>query len=494
MEKYILSLDQGTTNSRAIIFNKNGIIISIAYREFKQFYPNHYWVEHNPKEIWYSQSLVASEAMSKANLVSKNIAAIGITNQRETTLIWDRYTSEPIYNAIVWQDKRTANYCDFLKKEGFSHEIKKKTGLVIDSYFSATKIRWILNNIPNARKKAEQGLLAFGTIDSWIIWNLTGRKKHITDITNASRTMLYNINILDWDDELLKLFEIPRSLLPIVKSCSEIFGYTDSCIFSNSIPISGVAGDQQAALFGQMCTNIGMVKNTYGTGCFLLMNIGDKPIISSNNLITTIAWKIKEKIQYALEGSVFMTGAVIKWLKDGLRIISDYSDSENFAASDSNDLYFVPAFSGLGAPYWDQHAKGILVGITQRTNSSHIIRASLESIAFQNMDVLKAMEADSNISIKELRVDGGASKNNLLMQFQADILNVKVIRSEVMELTAAGSAYLAGLAINYWNDIEEIKKNWKINYIFEPKYTHDRINRIKNWKKAVKISQAWTKI
>lgn len=493
MQKYILSLDQGTTNSRAIIFNKNGKIVSMAYREFQQFYPYPYWVEHNPKEIWYSQSLVASEAMSKVNIMSHHIAAIGITNQRETTVIWDKYTSEPIYNAIVWQDKRTADYCDFLKKEGLSNIIKKKTGLVIDSYFSATKIRWLLNNIPNARKKAEQGLLAFGTIDSWIIWNLTGRKKHITDITNASRTMLYNINELDWDDELLKLFEIPRTLLPTVKSCSEIFGYTDHCIFSKSIPIAGVAGDQQAALFGQMCTKVGMVKNTYGTGCFVLMNIGDKPIISNHNLITTIAWQIKEKIEYALEGSVFMTGAVIKWLRDGLRIISDYSEVENLAASDSNNLYFVPAFSGLGAPYWDQHAKGTIVGITQQTHASHIIRAALESIAFQNMDVLKAMEVDSKITIKELRVDGGASKNNLLMQFQADILNVQIIRSEIMELTAAGSAYLAGLAINYWNNIEEIKKNWQINYIFEPQYLANRITRINNWRKAVKIAQSWTK-
>lgn len=493
MQKYILCLDQGTTNCRAIIFNKKGQIVSLAYREFQQFYPKPDWVEHNAKEIWYSQSLVISEAMSQANITSQNIAAIGITNQRETTLIWDKSTSEPIYNAIVWQDKRTVEYCDFLKKEGLSNIIKKKTGLIIDSYFSATKIRWLLNNIPNIRKKAEQGLLAFGTIDSWIIWNLTGKKIHITDITNASRTMLYNINLLDWDEELLKLFEIPRTLLPNVKSCSEVFGYTDNDIFANSIPITGVAGDQHAALFGNLCTRVGMVKNTYGTGCFVLMNIGDQPILSKNNLITTIAWQINNKIQYALEGSIFMTGAVIKWLKDGLGLISNYSESEYFSASDSNNLYFVPAFSGLGAPYWDPHAKGTIVGITHRTNASHIIRASLESIAFQNMDVLKAMELDSKIIIKELRVDGGASHNNLLMQFQADILNIKVIRSNIMELTAAGSAYLAGLAINYWN-IQEIQNNWQINDIFEPKYLPNRITRINNWRKAVAIAQYWTKL
>lgn len=492
MDKYILSLDQGTTNCKAVIFNHKGKIISIAKKEISQIYPKSCWIEHNPQEIWGAQFLVANQAIKQANLFIQNIAAIGITNQRETTLIWDKKTSQPIYNAIVWQDKRTSEYCNFLKKKtGLIEKIKDKTGLIIDSYFSATKIQWILNNIPNARKDAEEGKLAFGTIDSWILWNLTGKKKHITDITNASRTMIFNINMLDWDEELLELFDIPKNLLPIVKSSSEIFGYTSVFSYSYKIPISGIAGDQQASLFGQMCTKVGMVKNTYGTGCFLLMNIGNKPIISNHNLLTTIAWKIKEKITYALEGSIFIAGAVIQWLRDELGIISNINDIDNITANDSEKLYFVPAFSGLGAPYWDQHVRGAIFGITRSTNSSHLIRAAIESIAFQNMDMLQYMENDSKINIKEIRVDGAGSNNNLLMQFQSDILKIKIVKPNISELTAAGSAYLAGLAIGYWNSIDEIKNNWQINCIFHPKNLPNRIDRIKKWKKAIKIAKIW---
>lgn len=494
MDKYILSLDQGTTSSRAIVFNRNGNIVSVAQKEFRQIYPQPDWVEHDPKEIWSSQASVATEALLKANLEGKNIAAIGITNQRETTVVWDRRTGEPIYNAIVWQDRRNADYCDLLKDQGFVEKIREKTGLVVDAYFSATKIRWILENIPGARKKAEQGILAFGTIDSWLIWNLTGKHKHITDVTNASRTMLFNIHTLDWDEELLKIFEIPLSLLPEVRSSSEIFSYTTNWTFSHKIPISGIAGDQQASLFGQMCTQVGMVKNTYGTGCFALMNIGDKPVFSKNNLLTTVAWQIRGKTQYALEGSVFIAGAVVQWLRDGLGIISISSETERLAASDSDGVYLVPAFSGLGAPYWDQHAKGTIVGITRGTTAAHLMRAALESIAFQNMDILKAMEADSGVSIKELRVDGGAAANDLLMQFQADILEVRIIRSKITELTAAGAAYLAGLAVGYWGSFEEIQQKWQAYRVFELKELPDRVNRIKEWRRAVKTAQAWVRL
>ncbi len=494
MKKYVLSLDQGTTSSRAIIFDQVGNIISVAQREFTQIYPHPGWVEHNAEEIWSTQASVALEAILKANLEGGNIVSIGITNQRETTVIWDKKTGEPIFNAIVWQDRRTFKYCDQIKKEGLTEMIRKKTGLIIDPYFSATKIRWILENVPGAKKKAHSGSLAFGTIDSWLIWNLTGKKIHVTDVTNASRTMLFNIHTLNWDQELVDLFNIPVTMLPEVKSSSEIFGYTTGHILSHKIPISGIAGDQQAALFGQMCTKIGMVKNTYGTGCFMLMNVGDNPVFSQNNLITTVAWKIKNKVQYALEGSVFIAGAVVQWLRDGLGLLLSSNEAEILASSVENTegLYMVPAFSGLGAPYWDQKARGTIVGITRGTSSAHFVRAALESIAFQNMDVLKAMEADSGISIKELRVDGGATVNKLLMQFQSDILNVKVVKSKISELTAAGAAYLAGLAVNYWSSLEEIQDKWKLEQIFEPKGMSSRLERIQGWKRAIKTTRSWS--
>ncbi|WP_202985485.1 glycerol kinase GlpK [Blattabacterium cuenoti] len=494
MKKYVLSLDQGTTSSRAIIFDKIGNIISIAQREFTQIYPYPGWVEHNAEEIWSTQASVALEAILKANLDGENIVSIGITNQRETTVVWEKKTGEPIFNAIVWQDRRTYKYCDQIKKEGLTEMIRKKTGLIIDPYFSATKIKWILDNVPGARKKANSGYLAFGTIDSWLIWNLTGKKIHVTDVTNASRTMLFNIHTLNWDKDLIDLFDIPITMLPEVKSSSEIFGYTTGHILSHRIPISGIAGDQQAALFGQMCTKIGMVKNTYGTGCFMLMNVGDSPVFSQNNLITTIAWKIKNKVQYALEGSVFIAGAVVQWLRDGLGLLLSSNEAETLASSVENTegLYLVPAFSGLGAPYWDQKARGTIVGITRGTSSAHFVRAALESIAFQNMDVLKAMEADSGISIKELRVDGGATVNKLLMQFQSDILNVKVVKSKISELTAAGAAYLAGLSVNYWTSLEDIQKKWQLEQVFEPKGMSSRLERIQGWEKAIKTTRSWS--
>ncbi|WP_185882545.1 glycerol kinase GlpK [Blattabacterium cuenoti] len=494
MKQYVLSLDQGTTSSRAIIFDKIGNIISIAQREFTQIYPYPGWVEHNAEEIWSTQASVALEAILKANLEGKNIASIGITNQRETTVIWDKKTGEPIFNAIVWQDRRTSNYCDKIKKDGLTEMIRNKTGLIIDPYFSATKIKWILDNIPGARNKADSGLLAFGTIDSWLIWNLTGKAIHVTDVTNASRTMLFNINTLNWDQDLIKLFEIPNNMLPEVKSSSEILGYTTGHILSHKIPISGIAGDQQSALFGHMCTKIGMVKNTYGTGCFMLMNVGNKPVFSQNNLITTIAWKIKDKVQYALEGSVFIAGAIIQWLRDGLGLLSSSNEAELLASSVENTegMYMVPAFSGLGAPYWDQQARGTIVGITRGTSSAHFVRAALESIAFQNMDVLQAMEADSGISIKEIRVDGGATVNQLLMQFQSDILNVRVVKSKISELTAAGAAYLAGLAVNYWSSLKDIQDQWQLERIFKPKKMSSRLERIQGWKRAVKTTRSWS--
>ncbi|WP_185870655.1 glycerol kinase GlpK [Blattabacterium cuenoti] len=494
MKKYVLSLDQGTTSSRAIIFDKIGNIISVAQRELTQIYPYPGWVEHNAEEIWSTQASVALEAVLKANLEGENIVSIGITNQRETTVIWDKKTGEPIFNAIVWQDRRTSNYCDQIKCDGLTEMIRKKTGLIIDPYFSATKIKWILDNVPGARKKAHSGTLAFGTVDSWLIWNLTGKKIHVTDVTNASRTMLFNIHTLNWDQELIDLFDIPKTMLPEVKSSSEIFGYTTGHILSHKIPISGIAGDQQASLFGQMCTKIGMVKNTYGTGCFMLMNVGETPVFSNNNLITTIAWKIKDQVQYALEGSVFIAGAVVQWLRDGLGLLLSSSEAETLASSVENTegMYMVPAFSGLGAPYWDQQARGTIVGITRGTSSAHFVRAALESIAFQNMDVLKAMEADSGISIKELRVDGGATVNKLLMQFQSEILNVKVVKSKISELTAAGAAYLAGLAVNYWTSLEEIQDKWQLEQVFEPKGMSSRWERIQGWKRAIKTTRSWS--
>ncbi len=494
MMKYILAFDQGTTSSRAMVFDKSGAIISIAQKEFTQIFPSPGWVEHDPHEIWSTQMGVAAEAVSRAGLSSNDIAAIGITNQRETTVVWEKETGKPVYNAIVWQDRRTASFCDDLKKQNLEQKIREKTGLVIDAYFSATKINWILKNVEGAKEKAVTGKLAFGTIDSWLIWNLTKGKVHATDITNASRTLLFNIHTQDWDEELLQIFEIPKSMLPSVKESSEIFGTTSAALFSTEIPIGGVAGDQQSALFGQMCATPGMVKNTYGTGCFMLMNIGDKPIISKNNLLTTIAWKVNGQIQYALEGSIFIAGAVVQWLRDELGIIRTSAEVENLATSvkDNNGVYFVPAFTGLGAPHWNQHARGIIVGMTRGTSSAHIARAALESIAYQTMEVLKAMEADSGISIKELRVDGGATANDLLMQFQADVLNTKVIRPQITETTALGAAYLAGLAVGFWKDMNEISVQLKMEKSFEPKHDEKKMTEwIKGWNRAVKAVKAW---
>jgi len=493
MEKLILTLDQGTTSSRAILFNKNGKIISLAQKEFTQIYPKPGWVEHDPMEIWSTQASVITEAILKENLKAENIAAIGITNQRETTVIWDKETGVPVYNAIVWQDRRTAEQCDELKEKKLDSIIREKTGLVLDAYFSATKIQWILKNVAGTKEKAQQGKLAFGTIDSWLIWNLTEGRLHITDITNASRTMLFNINTLSWDKELLDLFEIPESMLPEVRSSSEKYGETSGKLLGTKVPIAGIAGDQQAALFGHVCIKPGMVKNTYGTGCFMLMNIGDKPILSKNNLITTVAWKIGDKVQYALEGSIFIAGAVVQWLRDELKIIETAPQIEELASNvpDSAGVYMVPAFAGLGAPYWNQYARGTIFGITRGTNRNHFCRAALESIAFQVMEVLKAMESDSRIQIKELRVDGGATQNNLLLQFQADILKADVVRPEVTEVTAIGAAYLAGLAVGFWENVEEIQKQWKINRRFQPAEDHKE-DLIKGWYRAIKAVNAWS--
>jgi glycerol kinase len=492
MEKFILSLDQGTTSSRAIVFNHGGEIISVAQKEFTQIFPQPGWVEHDPAEIWSSQVTVATEAIVKAGLSAKDIAAIGITNQRETTIVWDKKTGKPIHNAIVWQDRRTASYCNELKKEGHDKTIQEKTGLIVDSYFSGTKIKWILDNVEGAREKAENGSIIFGTVDSWLLWNLTAGAVHATDITNASRTMLFNIHTLQWDEELLQLLNIPLSMLPEVRSSSEVYGETAGQLFAAKIPIAGIAGDQQAALFGQMCTSKGMVKNTYGTGCFMLMNIGEKPILSKNNLITTIAWKINGQVHYALEGSIFIGGAVVQWLRDGLGIISSSNDVENLAqkVNDNGGVYLVPAFAGLGAPHWNGHARGTMVGITRGTTAAHIARAALESIAFQTMEVLQAMENDSGISIKELRVDGGATVDDLLMQVQANVLKTKVVRPSITETTAMGAAYLAGLAIGYWSSLGEIQKQWKIDRVFEPDDA-DTNDLIKGWHRAVKAAKVW---
>lgn len=496
MKKYILSFDQGTTSSRAIIFDPSGTIISVAQREFTQIYPQPGWVEHNATEIWSTQVAVATEAILNASLKAENIAAIGITNQRETTVVWDRVTGEPICNAIVWQDRRTADFCNSLKENGSDKIIQEKTGLIVDAYFSATKIRWILDHVEGARQKAEEGRLLFGTIDTWLIWKLTGGEVYVTDVTNASRTMLFNIHTLSWDKELTDLFGIPENMLPVVKTCSEVYGHTAGSIFATRIPIAGIAGDQQASLFGQMCTQPGMVKNTYGTGCFMLMNIGSTPILSKNNLVTTIAWKIGDQVHYALEGSIFIAGALVQWLRDELRIISTSAEVEKLAlkVADSGGVYVVPAFAGLGAPHWNQYARGTIFGITRGTNKSHIARASLESIAFQTMEILKAMEADCGKEILELRVDGGATANNLLMQFQADVLGVKVARPEVTEVTAIGAAYLAGLAIGYWGSLEEIQQQWKIDESFHPRENPDMPKMIKGWNKAVNAVKVWTEL
>lgn len=489
MKQYILALDQGTSSSRAIVFDEKGTTCAVAQREFRQIFPLSGWVEHDPHEIWASQASVIAEAISIMDINGLNLAGIGITNQRETTIVWDSETEEPIYNAIVWQDRRTSDYCDELKKQGLTDMIRQKTGLIIDAYFSATKIKWILDNVAGARKRAEKGKLMFGTVDTWLIWRLTRGEVHVTDVSNASRTMLFNINTLDWDQELLDLFGIPRSMMPEVKSSSEVYGHTKTTIFAHKVPISGIAGDQQAALFGQMCTEPGMVKNTYGTGCFLLMNSGEKPILSQNNLITTVAWKIGDKVNYALEGSIFVGGSVVQWLRDGLHVINSSSEVEALASQvpDTNGVYFVPALTGLGAPWWDQYARGTITGISRGTTTAHIARAALEGIAYQTMDITAAMSRDAGVPLRELKVDGGASRNNLLMQFQADILGTKVIRPQVVETTAMGAAYLAGLAVGYWSSIDEIRKQWQVDRIFEPSWDEKQIQTARSgWEDAVK--------
>ena len=493
MNKYILALDQGTTSSRAIVFNHSGLPVATAQKEFTQIYPKPGWVEHNPEEIWSTQTGVAAEVLAKAGIKSSDVAGIGITNQRETTIVWNRITGRPVHNAIVWQDRRTADFCDRLKAEGTDRTILEKTGLIVDAYFSATKVRWILENVKDARQLAEKGELAFGTVDSWLVWNLTRGKLHLTDVSNASRTMLYNIHTLEWDKELLKIFSIPESLLPEVRSSSDVYGHTVGQ-FSPEIPIAGIAGDQQAALFGQMCIEPGMVKNTYGTGCFMMMNIGTKPVESKSRLLTTIAWKIGKETCYAFEGSIFIAGAVVQWLRDGLGIISKSGDVETLAGKvkDSEGVYFVPAFAGLGAPYWNQHARGTIVGITRGSTSAHIARAALDSIAYQTLEVLQAMEKDSGIEIRELRVDGGATVNNNLMQFQSDLLQASVIRPKITETTALGAAYLAGLAVGYWKSLDEISMQWQIDRTFVPVMAPEKTESlVKGWKRAVRTTEAW---
>lgn len=487
-QKYILALDQGTSSSRAIVFDHEGRICATAQKEFPQHFPKPGWVEHDPKDIWSSEASVIAEAITALGINGLNIAGIGITNQRETTIVWDAETGEPVYNAIVWQDRRTSEYCDSLKEQNLTGFIREKTGLIIDAYFSATKIRWILENVPGARARAEAGKLRFGTVDTWLLWNLTRGECHMTDVSNASRTMLFNIHTLNWDEDLMKLFGIPMSMLPEVHSSSEIYGYTKTTIFAHKVPVAGIAGDQQAALFGQMCTTPGSVKNTYGTGCFLLMNSGTKPITSSHNLLTTIAWKIGDTVNYALEGSIFVGGSVVQWLRDGLGIIKSSSEIESLAMTvpDNGGVYFVPALTGLGAPYWDQYAKGTICGLTRGTTAAHIARAALEGIAFETMDIVNAMEHDASIKLAELKVDGGASRNNLMMQFQADILGTKVIRPKVTETTAMGACYLAGLATGYWDSLDDIKRQWNADKVFEPLAPAEKVLKLKEgWANAI---------
>ena len=495
MEKYILSIDQGTTSSRAVIFNHSGEIVHVAQKEFKQYYPQPGLVEHDPHEIWVSVMAVLSSVLTEADIKPNQIEGIGITNQRETTVVWDAETGDPVHNAIVWQDRRTADICDRLKDKGLEDKIRQKTGLVVDAYFSGTKIKWILDNVEGARKKAESGKLRFGTIDSWLVWKLTGGKVHVTDYTNASRTMIYNIHDLKWDKELLEILEIPNSMLPEVKSSSEIYGETvDYHFFGQNVPVAGIAGDQQAATFGQGCYTRGMAKNTYGTGCFMLMNTGDEAVISENGLLTTIAWGLDGEVKYALEGSIFIAGAAVQWLRDELKLIEEAADSEYYATKvDGTDgVYVVPAFTGLGAPYWDMYARGAIVGLTRGSSKEHLIRATLESLAYQTRDVLEAMEADSGIELKELKVDGGAVANDFLMQFQADILASSVERPEITETTALGSAYLAGLAVGYWEDKDEILAKRKVDTIFKPEMAGDKKEKLyAGWKKAVKRAMDW---
>ncbi len=494
MTHYILALDQGTTSSRAIVFDKQGQIVSVEQKDFKQYFPKSGWVEHDPQEIWSSQSSVMIEALANQGIKASQIAAIGITNQRETTLVWDRATGKAIYHAIVWQDRRTASYCEELKLAGKAELITDKTGLIVDAYFSATKLKWILDHVEGAREKAAKGELAFGTVDTWLVWKLSGGRTHVTDVSNASRTMLFNIHEKQWDQELLELFDIPTSVLPEVKSSSEVYGTTSGDILSHKIPIAGIAGDQQAALFGQLCTQAGMAKTTYGTGCFLMMNTGDTPVKSSNRLLTTVAWEINGKMQYALEGSVFIGGAAIQWLRDGIELLKEAKASESLAKSlDDNDgVYFVPALAGLGAPHWDANARGAFFGITRGTTAAHMARAALEAIAYQVNDVIKAMEKDSGEPTKEMRVDGGATANNFLMQFQADILNCSIQRPTIIETTALGAAFLAGLAVGFWKDEEALKELWKADRSFEPQMDAAQVEKFLHfWHKAVERAKNW---
>jgi glycerol kinase len=491
---YILALDQGTTSSRAIVFGHDGGIVALAQKEFPQIFPTPGWVEHDPEEIWTSQIAVAVEALGRAQVRPRDIAAIGITNQRETTVVWDRETGEPVHNAIVWQDRRTAQFCDRLKADGHEALVRSRTGLVIDAYFSGSKIRWILDNVPGARKRAEAGKLAFGTVDSWLVWKLTSGGTHITDVSNASRTMLFNINTLQWDPELLRLLDVPASMLPDVRASSEVYGRVSTTLGVADVPIAGIAGDQQAALFGQMCVTPGLTKNTYGTGCFLLQNTGNRPVPSANRLVTTVAWKIGDRTEYALEGSVFIGGAVVQWLRDGLGLIAKSSDVERLAVSveDNGGVYLVPAFAGLGAPHWDPYARGLMVGITRGTTSGHVARAALESIAYQVDDLLDAVSRDSGITLTELRVDGGASTNDALLQFQADLLGVAVVRPAVTETTALGAAYLAGLAVGFWSSADEIAGQWRADRRFEPVMPRAGAATLRErWREAVSRSKGW---
>jgi len=494
MSKYILSLDSGTTSNRAILFNKSGEIVCSARQEFKQIYPQPGWVEHDPVTIWESQLNVAREVIKKQQTLPSEIAAIGITNQRETTLLWNKETGDPLYNAIVWQDRRTSGICDSLKNNGFEKTFIEKTGLIIDAYFSGTKIKWILDNVKGARKLAEDGKLAFGTVDSWLLWKLTGGRLHITDVTNAGRTLLFNIHTLRWDEELLGILDIPPGIFPKVKSSSEIYGETESNLLGEPVPVSGIAGDQQAALFGQMCIEKGMVKNTYGTGCFVVMNTGSKPIVSKNKLLTTIAWKIGDELIYAMEGSIFVAGAVVQWLRDQLGIINSSSEIEELAGQvqDSGGVSFVQGFVGLGAPHWDQYATGTITGLGRGTGKAHIARAALEAIALRSMEVIDTMAKDSGIDVNEIRVDGGAAVNNLLMQIQSDILRKTVVRPKITETTALGAAYLAGLAVGFWKDIEELKNHWEADRRFTPGNNEEEFRKVvSNWEKAVERSKNW---